>query len=297
MIDRIVMKETKELKALLHLLDDPDKEVFETVSDKIIHYGKEVIPRLENLWENTKDGDIQERIENIIHKVNFNEVYLGFEKWNTAEKPALLNGAILLANYRFPQIDEDALRKTIKSIYQSCWLELNNYLTPLEQINIVNSIFYNMYKFKGLELDENKPNHYYINEVMDSRQGNNYSLGIIYQILCEMLDIPVYAIQIPKQYIMAYYDTLHDFFKKEQEPIHKIQFYIDPSNGMIYTQNDVDVFIKKYEIETDENTFLPLTNKAIIAKNIEALMQVYELIKEEDKADELAKLLSLYTEE
>ena len=58
------MKETKELKALLHLLDDPDKEVFETVSDKIIHYGKEVIPKLENLWENTKDGEVQQRIEN-----------------------------------------------------------------------------------------------------------------------------------------------------------------------------------------------------------------------------------------
>ncbi len=290
------MKETKELKALLHLLDDPDKEVYETVSDKIVHYGKEVIPKLENLWESTADGNIQERIEDIIHKVNFNDVFNSFKKWNLAEKPVLLNGTFIIANYRFPQIDEDAIRKTIKSIYQSCWLELNNYLTPLEQINIVNSIFYNMYKFKGLELDENKPNHYYINEVIETRQGNNYSLGIIYQILCEMLDIPVYAIQLPKQYILAYYDTLHDFFKKDNQPVHKIQFYIDPSNGMIYTQNDVDVFVNKYAIETDENTFLPLSNKAILYKNIEALILVYQLLQEEDKVAELTKLLSLHQE-
>ncbi len=280
------MNETKELKALLHLLDDPDMEVYGTVSDKIIHYGKEVIPKLEHLWESTEDGSVQERIEDIIHKVNFNDVYTHFEKWNRAEKPGLLNGAFILANYRYPQIDEDSIRKTIKSIYQSCWLELNNYLTPLEQINIVNSIFCNMYKFKGLELEENKPTQYYLNEVVESRLGNNYSLGMVYQIICEMLDIPVYAIQLPKQYILAYYDTLHDFFKKDKEPVHKIQFYIDPNNGMIYTQNDVDVFINKYEIMTDESTFLPLSNKAILHKNIEALVQVYQLLQEEDKVAE-----------
>jgi hypothetical protein len=287
------MKETKELRALLHLLDDPDKEVYNTISDKIVHYGKDVIPKLEHLWESTEDGNVQERIEDIIHKVNFNEVLNNFEVWNLAEKPSLLNGAIILANYRFPQIDEEGIRKIIKSIYQSCWLELNNYLTPIEQINIVNSVIYNMYKFKGLELDENKPNHYYINEVIETRIGNNYSIGILYQLLCEMLDIPVYAIQLPKQYILAYFDTLHDFFKKENEPIHKIQFYIDPSNGMIYTQNDVDVFVKKYQIETDENTFLPLSNKDILIKKIEALIQVYQLLQEDDKVAELNKMIAL----
>jgi hypothetical protein len=111
-----------------------------------------------------------------------------------------------------------------------------------------------------------------------------------------MLDIPVFAIQIPKQFILAYYDTLHDFFNKENKPIHKIQFYIDPSNGMIYTQNDVDVFIGKYEIETDENTFLPLSNKAIIYKKLEALMQVYQLLQEEEKVTELTKLMALCNE-
>ena len=291
------MKETKELKALLHLLDDPDTDVYNTVSDKIVHYGKEVIPKLENLWENTNDGNVQERIEDIIHKVNFNDVYTHFEKWNNAEKPVLLTGDFIIANYRYPQIDEDGIRKTIKSIYQSCWLELNNYLTPLEQINIVNSIFYNMYKFKGFELDENKPSHYFINEVVETRHGNNYSLGILYQILCEMLDIPIYAIQLPKQYILAYYDTLHDFFKKDNDPIHKIQFYIDPMNGMIYTQHDVDVFIAKYEIVTDQNTFLPLSNKAILNKKLDALSQVYQQLQEEDKVDELQKLIQLYREE
>ncbi|HNB81131.1 MAG TPA: transglutaminase family protein [Chitinophagaceae bacterium] len=288
------MKENKELKALIHLLDDPDGEVYHTVSDKLIHYGKAVIPKLENLWENTHDNRLQERIEDIIHKVNFNEVFQNMEVWVQASKPALLSGAILMASYRYSEIDENAVRKTLKSLYQSCWLELHNYLTPLEQVNIINSIFFNMYKFKGLELEENKPAHYFINEVMESRQGNNYSLGLIYQILCEMLDIPVMAIQLPKQYVLAYYDTLHDFFHKEKNPIYKIQFFIDPNNGMIYTQEDVDAFISKYEIQRTEGLFSPLSHQEIIGRNLDALAQVYQLLNENDKVEELNQLLELF---
>lgn len=287
------MNETK-LKALLHLLDGPGYGGVWHCLGQDYPLWQRGDTEAWTSWESTEDGSVQERIEDIIHKVNFNDVYTHFEKWNRAEKPGLLNGAFILANYRYPQIDADSIAG-IKSIYQSCWLELNNYLTPLEQINIVNSIFYNMYKFKGLELEENKPTQYYLNEVVESRLGNNYSLGMVYQIICEMLDIPVsMPYNFPKQYILAYYDTLHDFFKKDKEPVHKIQFYIDPNNGMIYTQNDVDVFINKYEIMTDESTFLPLSNKAILHKNIEALVQVYQLLQEEDKVAELRKLLALY---
>lgn len=287
------MKDNKQIRALLHLLDDPDIEIFDSVSKQIMQYGKEIIPNLEAFWENTTDTDVQFRIENIIHKVNFNTVFEGFENWFKAEKPALLVGSILLARFRYPDLNEETIRKTIKSIYQSCWLELNNYLTPLEQISIINSIFYSMYKFKGHDLEENKPNHFYINEVVDSRLGNNYSLGIVYQILCEMLDIPVYMIQLPKQTLLAYFDTIHDFLNLDKKPIKKIQFYIDPSSGLIYTQNDVDAYLKKYHLITDENTYLPLSNKDLICNTIDALCVVYEELREEEKKDELSQLIEL----
>jgi hypothetical protein len=40
------MNESREISALFKLLDDPDKEVFGAVSDKLIHYGKPIIPNL-----------------------------------------------------------------------------------------------------------------------------------------------------------------------------------------------------------------------------------------------------------
>lgn len=292
-MNSMTLKENKEINALLHLLDDPDREIYNTVSEKILHYGKRIIPNLEDLWEHTQDSHVQERIENIIHKVNFNEVYNGFETWFKAPKPNLLAGAILLARYRFPELNEDPIRKTIKSIYQSCWLEINSYLTPLERISIVNSIFYSMYKFKGFDLDSNKPNHFCINEVIDSRSGNNYSLGILYQILCEMLDIPVYMIQLPRQCMLAYFDTLSDFYDLEKTPVKKIQFYIDPSSGSVFTQQDVNAYLSKYKLATDANTYLPLSNKDLLCHTMEALALVYEDLKEPHRQQELVQLAQL----
>ena len=47
------MQENKEILALFHLIDDPDQEVFDSVSHRIVSYGRGIIPNLENLWENT----------------------------------------------------------------------------------------------------------------------------------------------------------------------------------------------------------------------------------------------------
>ncbi len=287
------MKSTKEIRALFHLLDDPDKEIFETVSDKIVHYGKEIIPNLEHFWEETTDNTIQARIENIIHKVNFNDTFNDLKAWYLSPKAALISGAFMLSKYRYPEMNEEGARKTLKSLYQSCWLELHNYLTPLEQINVINSVFYSMYKFTGFDLEVNKASHYYISEVLESRQGNNYSLGTIYQLLCEMLDIPVFAIQLPRQHLLAYFDNEYDFFAKDKKQTQKIQFYIDANSGTIFTQNDVDVYLKKYNFTVDESTYLPLSNQEIILSTIESLIMMYDELNETDKSTELGQILSL----
>lgn len=286
-----MMQDTSEIKALLHLLDDPDEEIYQTVSTKLKHYGKEIIPTLESFGEQTTNIEVHEKIEHLIHDVNYKDILIRFKKWFNDQNGSLLDGSMLLTAYLYADFDNEQIQKTIKSIYQSCWLEVNNYLTPLEQINVINSIFYSMYKFTGFDLEANKPSHYFINEVLDTRNGNNYSLGILYQIICEKLDIPVFAIQLPKQFLLAYFSTQFDFFKKEETTL-KIQFFIDPNNGNIHTQNDVDVYLKKYNLKTDEYTYLPLSNHQNLYNQLETLSQVYSITDEEEKAAELQKIMS-----
>lgn len=286
------MKQTKEITALFKLIDDPDDLVFDTVSEKIIRFGKDIIPHLENLWEHAADEILQERIEHLIHRVQFEDLQKDIFEWSHSKRPELLKGAILIARYQFSELNVPALLAQFDLIRRNIWLELNNYLTPLEQINVLNSILYNYYKIEGQELTKREAKHFFINQVLESKQGNNYAIGILYLALCEMLDIPVFAMNIPRQFVFAYIDTLHHFFTSDYDQ-QQIQFFVDPLNGMVYTQTDVNAYLKKINCEILPEYFTPLPAKTIIYKMMEELAICYQYNNEEEKAAEIKILMKI----
>src|SRR5690606_926839 len=208
------------------------------------------------------------------------------------KRPELLKGAILIARYQFSELNVPALLAQFDIIRRNIWLELNNYLTPLEQINVLNSILYNYYKIEGQELTKREAKHFFINQVLESKQGNNYAIGILYLALCEMLDIPVFAMNIPRQFVFAYIDTLHHFFTSDYDQ-QQIQFFVDPLNGMVYTQTDVNAYLKKINCEILPEYFTPLPAKTIIYKMMEELAICYQYNNEEEKAAEIKILMKI----
>jgi len=287
------MVANKEITALLQLVDDPDTEVFDTVADKLLHYGKEIIPSLEHVWESTADEVLQERMEFLIHRVHFNDLQQEFLEWSRSKQPEVLRGAILIAKYRFPDLNVPFILTQFDQIRRNVWLELNNYLTPLEQINVLNSILYNYYKLQGHELTERDTRFFFINQVLESKQGNAYSIGMLYLAICEVLDIPVFAVEVPRQFIFAYIDTLHSFFSHDPEGVQHIQFYIDPISGMAYTQKDLEMYLRKINATDREQYFKPLTTRRVIYKMLEELSLCYRYQREDAQADEIQQLMQL----
>ncbi len=287
------MQPDKEIRALLQLIDDPDDEVFDTVANKLLGFGREIIPNLEQLWEVTVDEGVQERIETLIHRVHFNDLQDEFLEWSNSKNPELLRGAILVAKYQFPDLNIPSILTQFDQIRRNIWLELNNYLTPLEQVNVFNSILYNYYKLQGHELTEREPKFFFINQVLESKQGNSYSLGVLYLALCELLDIPIFAIDLPRQFVFAYIDTLHHFYRQDDDAVQQIQFYVDPLSGMVYTQKDVDTYLRKINYNDRESYMSPLSSKRVIFKMLEELALCYRYKREEAKAEEIQSLMNI----
>ena len=286
------MTENKEISALFQLIDDPDEDVYSTVSQKIISFGKEIIPNLESLWENTISEDIQERIELLIHNLHFRDLTNDFINW-AAGDAELLQGALLVARYHYPDMQASIVLQEIEKLRRNTWLELNNYLTPLEQINVITSIFYNYYKQKGVEFAYDSPDDYLINKTLESKKGNAISNGIIYLVLCELLDIPVKAINIPRQFIMAYFDPQHDLLNPVGHASEKINFYIDPLNGQMYSHKDVENYFKRISVPPTTSYFRQLSNKRIIQFLLEELSKCFDNDRNRYKMNELISLANL----
>jgi len=284
--------ENKEISALFHLIDDPDNEVYDTVSDKIISFGKAIIPNLEDLWENTMNEKIQERIETLIHKLYFRDLTNDFINWKNGSCE-LLQGALLTAQYHYPEIQALQALQEIDKMRRNIWLELNNYLTPLEKINVLTSIVYNYYKHKGVEINYNQPEDFLINKTLESKKGNAISNGILYLILCELLDIPVKAINIPRQFILAYFDQPFEFMNAQHPAPAKIIFYIDPLNGQIYSLKDVESYFKRISVPPVPYYFKQRDNKHIIQYLLEELSKCFDNDKNRYKMNELLTLAKL----
>ncbi len=289
------METNKEISALFTLIDDPDEEVFGLVSDKIIDYGKNIIPNLEHLWETTPDESIQTRIELLIHRLHYRDLAEDFRQWNVSGHHDLTVGALLTCKFQYPDMATTPVMQEIEKIRRNIWLELNNYLTPLEQVNIVTSILYSYYGLKGCETNYKEPNEFLLHKTIEGKRGNQVSNGLLYLLLCELLDIPVRAINIPKQFIIAYFKPGYSD-EHLPNPFHKIEFFIDPTSGQVFTHNDVENYFKRIAVPPVAHYFKPQKNKEVIKTLLEEFSKCFDNEKDQFKHAELIQLSSLLDE-
>ncbi len=286
------METNKEIVALLTLIDDPDQDVFDAVSEKIVDYGKPIIANLEHLWETTPEEHTQERIELLIHRLHYRDLVEDFRQWSISGHHDLMLGALLVAKFQYPDLSTSPVLMEIEKIRRNIWLELNNYLTPLEQINIVTSILYSYYGLKGGETNYTEPNEFLLHKTLQAKRGNQISNGILDLVLCELLDIPVRAINLPKQFVVAYFKPGYSE-ENLPDPYHKIEFFIDPASGQVFTHQDVESYFKRISVPAINSYFKPRLNKQVIVQLLEEFSKCFDADKEKYKQKELFELASL----
>lgn len=287
------MENNREIDALIQLLDDEDTEVFKHVHDKLISLGPDVIPNLEEAWAGELNPLAHDRLEEIIHEIQFTLLDSEWEDWTFLDSQELLTGAYLVAKYHYPDLQLEEIQKKIAKIKQSIWLELNYNQTPLEQIQIFNQIFYNYHNFKGSQTSSDYQD-FCINTVLDTRKGNSIVIGIIYQVLAQELNLPVYGVNLVRHFILAFCKKAIFDFYAEQSLEREVMFYINPVNkGSIFSRNEVKDYLEKMKVDQDPKNFVPASNVSIIKELINYLIEIYQSQNREDRVRELRKLSRL----
>ena len=290
------MQETKEIKALFHLIDDPDQEVFDSVTNRIVSYGRGIIPNLENLWENTISGEVQERIELLIHKLHYHDLTEDFLRWKSSSYQDLLTAALLVAKFQYPDLITTPILQEVEKLRRNIWLELNSYLTPLEQVNVLTSILYSYYGLKGTEVAYQQPDEFLINKLVETKRGNSIANGILYLLLGELLDIPVKAINIPRQFVLAYIKPTYDENPEKLSPQQRIEFFIDPMSGQVFSHKDVDSYFKRVSVPPVASYFKPLSHNRIIQTTLEEFSKCFDDERNAYKQRELIELSKLLSD-
>jgi len=286
----VAFLENKELNALVHLLDEPDEKVFDSIREKIHSFGKEAIPYLEKALEVSFDSFIQERAGEIIRDIQQGELHSEFTNWINTSSSDLLKGYLLVTRSQYPELSEENLTIRVEQMKMDAWLELNDNLTALENIKVLNHIIYHVHNFDGYKINLFAPQNFYLNTFLETRKGSALSLGMLYIIIAHKLNIPVYGVNLPQHFILAYVSEL----AADVPSMEDVLFYINPFNkGAVFTKREIELFIQQLKINPDSSFFTPCSNIDIIKRLIGNLIYSYTQLGYPDKIEDLERLLKL----
>lgn len=307
--------DTKEVEALVRLLDDPDNEVASNVENRLLFLGNEVIGYLEDAWEKSFDALLQQKLETVIHKIQFETVKTDLRLWKESGATDLLKGVLAVNRYQYPDLKEQKIENLLEEIRRDAWMQMTYEMTPAEKVKILNHIFYRVHKFSGNTANYQDPQNSYLNLVLESKKGNQISLAIVYSMVAQRLEIPIYGVNLPQHFILAYMndetapdenktaisDTSERQYNTEIRPIEEAQdavlFYINAFNkGFIFSKKEVDYFLKQLNLRKRSEFYLPCPSIEIVKRIIRNLIGSYEKLGYELKVHELLELAEILDE-
>jgi regulator of sirC expression with transglutaminase-like and TPR domain len=234
------------------------------VQDKLISLGNEVIPRLEEAWGEEADERIQGRIEDIIHLIQSRATFDQLRAWKAQEAPSLLEGWSLVTRYQFPELDQTQLQREVS--------------------RLVNRMLFEKERYRANRRKLQDPKNYYLNSLIETRKGGPISLGMLYLVICQQLEIPLQGLILPGYFALAHNEG-------------DTEFYVDVFNkGAFFFRNDLSRFLKEIKAEDAAKFYEPRSTRAIIRELVRILGACYQRMKEPEKVKAFERLLAVMDE-
>jgi len=285
----------KRLKALIDLLDDPDELIFLTVEKELLKENHQIIPHLEKKWETSFDEFYQDRIENLIQDLQFKQTKKLLNLWIHSDQTDLLEGFLAVDHFQYPDVNLLGIHQKIEKIKNEIWLEFNNSLTLREKTTMLNHFIFNIQGFTVNHNNISSPQNCYLNQLLDTKNGNPVSIGILYTIIARQLGISARFSDYPKNPLVAIID--HELAKKVhgKDTRTSVLFYINPSNkGSITSRKEIDYHLKKNNYEPIDYFAEPKEDIYFIKRLTESLFESYQSLGFVEKETKIKELIELF---
>ncbi len=271
-----------ELKALIRLLEDEDIDVVSHVKARLMELGNDVIPILEHAWEYEADDPQQDRIADMIAAIQLRDVTEALISWKKAEEPSLIEPWVILSRVQYPELDITEYRNRISRYTHRIWLEFRPEMLIPEKLMVINRMLYQGERFQGNRRTIFDPHSYYLNSFLDTKRGSPLSLGLLYLVICQELELPITGLILPSYFVLCH-------------PFPENEFFVDTFNkGAFFVRSDLERFLQDANQQLDQSYLEPATHVAIIRELIVWLADCHERRNELLKAATFRRLLQVF---
>ncbi|MHC2992780.1 hypothetical protein OB13_14760 [Pontibacter sp. HJ8] len=274
-----------EIKALISLLDDIDYEVASHVEQKIVSLGESIIPFLEEEWEETLDSDLQKKIEDLIHNLQFEGLLQRLKDWKEGGGQDLIEGMWLVNTYMYPDVELSTLTRSIEQLYFDAWTHMKESMHPYDQVKALNNVLFREKRFSANTKNFHSPSNSMLHLALETKRGNPLTLCVIYMTIAQKLDLPVYGVNLPNLFILTY-------------KLDGVQFYINVYNkGLMLSKADIDNYIVQLNLNPVDIFYEPCSNVEIVKRALRNLAFSFEKTNDLEKATEVTKLLTAISDD
>ena len=305
------MSNSQQIHALVQLLDDNDQEVVQIVEKKIMDEGAFFIPQMEEIWLENIYPHLNDRIDDLIKRFQKQSLLEDIDLWlKKGENASLLEAWILASKIQYPGLTLGMIKAHLNQLKIDAWVKLGGVKNPLDQIQILNHVFFEIYGFKGNNDNYHSPDNSIVTRVMETKMGNPISLSILYLTVARDLGIPLFGVNLPQHFVLAHCrlkgpmpeSGFYNLGDIQLANIDKVNFYVNAfSKGQIFTKESVDAFLKVIKVTPRESFYQPCSSLEVfrrILRNLHfSFTEQQNIEKQQDIIDLMNYLGMTNTEE
>jgi len=259
--------------SLISMLDEPDPVTYQKISDSIVNFGSAAIPVLEMVSENTFDAQVLERLDELIHRIHTDGILLDLHRWKNTEAHDLIQLLQILSKYFYRSLDMVALNERIAEMQREIWIELNENLTSLECIRLVNHFIFKSWGITVNSSNMPEPGNFFLGSVLESKIAHPALMGALYLGICQRLTLPVFYVALPGNFILAY--SSQPVFEPEFRS-GPILFYINPLlEGVIFNKTEIERFLGTQQMTPQPEYFEASENSRVAVLMIMEMQKIF----------------------
>lgn len=269
---------TREVKALVQLLDDPDPDVQDSVRSRLDELGRAALPTLRDVRDRV-DSSLRDEIDHVVQTLHFRDVRTAWNAVLSQEAVSLERGAFLLALYRFPQLDIEAYQEQLDDLAEEARPAVEA-ATGAARARQLAEVMTEQFGFSGNREHYYDPNNSYLNQVLDRRLGIPISLSTVYLLLARRLDLPACGANVPVHFLVKYAGPGGELF-------------LDPfNNGDVVPKEDIVRFLLKAGIRPVPMYFQCAETTDILLRMARNLLAIAEDTNQTQTARDLRRLIA-----
>ena len=256
----------EELEPLVALLDDRDSVVTELVDGRLASFGPEVVRSLRNRAERESDPALRALITERGRRLN-TEFRLADLQDFTSRPPgplSLFEGSWIISSLLDWTLTRDRYEELFFRCSQEYLAEGSDARTGVENIRILNHIFYHRLGFTLYDVQLRKTEHSLVSEALRTRQGNPFVLALIYLMICQVSGLPVELLCFTGGFVPAYVEG------------GRVLFYINVyRGGDIFPKERFDMLLKATGLQVDKKSIRRRDESAMLTLYLESLLYIH----------------------